>query len=43
LKLIGTAKRNQVKPGDGEPCSFQIPVEIKMEKHLDLAKNLGLM
>jgi hypothetical protein len=43
LKLIGKAKQNQVSRGNNKPCSFQVSVEIKLERHLDLAKKLGLM
>jgi hypothetical protein len=43
LKLIGNAKAQEVKKGDGKPCTFQVGIELRFDNYIALAKKLGLV
>jgi hypothetical protein len=43
LKLAGSGKKDEVRKGDGEPCTFQVGIEVRLKNYIALAKKLGLM
>jgi hypothetical protein len=43
LKLAGFDKIEDVRRGDGQPCAFQVGIEVRLENYIAFAKNLDLM
>jgi hypothetical protein len=42
LELVGP-KKDEVRKGDGKPCTFQVGIEVRFENYIALANKLGCM